>query len=84
MHFSSMSLGDVPHGRNGKHKAVVTRLLSDLDQIAPGVALKVPLAGLKGSKAQIRSALNRASRMLNRRVATSSDDTWLYVWNEES
>jgi hypothetical protein len=82
MNFTSMAQGDVPQGRNGKHKAIVTRILSDLDQIEQGVALKVPLAQLMESKEKVRSALNRATRKGGRTVATASDETFLYVWNE--
>jgi len=82
MNFASMRQADVPQGRNGKHKAIVTRILSDLDQIEPGTAIKVPLAQLKESKAKVRSALNRATRKNGHEVATASDDTYLYVWNE--
>ena len=46
MNFKGMPQVDVPQGRNGKHKAIVTRILSDLDQVQEGVALKVPLAQL--------------------------------------
>lgn len=83
MNFKSMPQEDVPQGRNGKHKAIVTRILSDLDQIQPGVALKVPLEELADSKENVRAALNRASRKGERNVATASDGTFLYVWNEE-
>ena len=62
----------------------MTRILSDLDQIEPGVAIKVPLAELVDSKAQVRSALNRATRLRGRNVATASDDTFLYIWNEKA
>ena len=82
MNFKGMPQADVPQGRNGKHKAIVTRILSDLDQVQKGVALKVPLAQLTESKEKVRSALNRATRKGGRRVATASDDTFLYVWNE--
>jgi hypothetical protein len=84
MNFTGVPQADVPQGRNGKHKPIVTRILSDLDQIQPGMALKVPLAQLSDSKEKVRSALNRASRKDGRRVATASDDTFLYVWNETS
>jgi hypothetical protein len=84
MNFKSMPQLEVPQGRNGKHKAIVTKILSDLDQINPGVALKVPLAQLVESKEKVRSALNRATRKNGHRVATASDDTFLYVWNESS
>jgi hypothetical protein len=82
MNFKRMMQADVPNGRNGKHKQIVTRILSDLDQVQKGVALKVPLSVLAESKERVRSALNRATRKSGRNVATASDDTFLYVWNE--
>ncbi|HEX4568518.1 MAG TPA: hypothetical protein VH138_17925 [Vicinamibacterales bacterium] len=82
MNFKSMAQADVPQGRNGKHKAIVTRILSDLDQVGKGTALKVPLAQLADSKENVRSALNRATRKSGRNVATASDGTFLYVWTE--
>jgi hypothetical protein len=82
MNFTSVARGDVPQGRNGKHNSIVTRILSDLDQIAPGIALRVPLSALSESTENVRSALNRATRKAGRRVATASDATYLYVWNE--
>lgn len=84
MNFTSMAQVDVPQGRNGKHKEIVTKILSDLDQVRKGVALKVPLAELAESKEKVRSALNRATRKSGRSVATASDGTFLYVWNETS
>jgi hypothetical protein len=82
MNFKGMPQVDVPQGRNGKHKAIVTKILSDLDQVQNGVALKVPLAQLTASKEKVRSALNRATRKGGRNVATASDGAFLYVWNE--
>ncbi len=82
MNFKTMAQTDVPQGRNGKHKLIVTRILSDLDQVEKGVALKVPLAALDESKEKVRSALNRATRKAGRNVATATDANFLYVWNE--
>ena len=82
MNFKGMAQADVPQGRNGKHRAIVTKILSDLDQVAKGVALKVPLAQLADTKVNVRSALNRATRKGGRNVATASDGAFLYVWNE--
>ena len=84
MNFKGMPQVDVPQGRNGKHKEIVSRILSDLDQVQKGVALKVPLDALTASKEQVRSALNRATRKGGRAVATAADDKFLYVWNEET
>jgi hypothetical protein len=82
MNFQGIRQVDVPHGRNGKHKEIVTKILSDLDQIEPGIALKVPLVQLTDSKEKVRAALNRATRKGGRSVATASDEMFLYVWNE--
>jgi hypothetical protein len=80
--FKTMAQVDVPQGRQGKHKAIVTKILSDLEQLAEGIALKVPLADLEDSKENVRSALNRAIHKNGRNVATASDANFLYVWNE--
>ena len=82
MNFKTMAQLDVPQGRNGKHKTIVTKILSDLDQVDPGMALKVPLAGLDGGKEKVRSALNRATHKAGRKVATATDANFLYIWNE--
>jgi hypothetical protein len=80
-HFRTMDLGDVPHARNGKHKAIVSLIIRDLDQLKDGAALRVPLAELGDTKQNVRSALNRATRRAKRNVATATDATFLYVWN---
>jgi DNA helicase TIP49 (TBP-interacting protein) len=82
MNFSTMQRVDVPQGRNGKHKQIVTKILADLDQLPQGAALRVPLAELAESKENVRSALNRAIHKGGRSVATASDSDFLYVWNE--
>lgn len=82
MNFNTMAQVDVPQGRNGKHKEIVTQILSDLDQVPAGTAIKVPLADLALSKEKVRSALNRAIHKGRRDVSTASDETFLYVWNK--
>ena len=83
MNFKSMRQSDVPRGRDGKHKQIVGKIVSDLDRVHSGTALKVPLADLSESKEKVRSALNRAVRKAGRKVSTASDDTFLYVWDDE-
>jgi hypothetical protein len=78
--FESVLQGDVPKGRDGKHKRIVTRLLADIANLKAGTALKVPLNALPDTKENIRSALNRATRLLDIEVATSSDAEHLYIW----
>jgi hypothetical protein len=79
-HFKTIVQSEVPQGRNGKHKRIVTAILKDLDSLQADSALKVPLAELVESKERVRSALNRATRKAGRRVATASDANFLYVW----
>lgn len=83
MKFESMLQSDVPKGRDGKHKHIVTQLLSDIAQLAPGTALKVPLDQLPDTKENIRSALSRAARLANIDLATSSSEDFLYVWKTD-
>ena len=78
--YSVMSQTDVPTGRRGKHKAVVTMILSDLDDLKPGKAIRIPLDDLDDSKENVRSALNRAVHKLKIEIATSTDEKYLYVW----
>ena len=81
-HFKTMVQSEVPQGRNGKHKLIVTTILKDLEGLEPSSALRVPLAELVGSKEHVRSAVNRASRKAGRKVATATDANFLYLWNE--
>ena len=74
---------DVPKGRDGKHKRIVTQLLSDIEQLEPGRALKIPLEALPDTKENIRSALNRATHQRGIEMATSSDAEFLYIWKAE-
>jgi hypothetical protein len=79
--FKTMMQADVPQGRKGKHNQIVHEILSDLDELEPGSAMKVPLAQLAESKEKVRSALNRATRKGHRKVSTASDAEFLYIWN---
>lgn len=80
-HFKTMIQADVPQGRNGKHKLIVSTILKDLDQLKAGSAIKVPLTELAATKEKVRSALNRATRKRGMHVATAADADFLYVWN---
>jgi hypothetical protein len=82
MTYKTLRLADVPHGRSGKHKAIVTRILKELNGLKVDSALKVPLAILLDSGENVRSALSRAARKSGRKIATTIDAEFLYVWNE--
>ena len=82
MNFNVMEQAEVPQGRNGKHKGIVSKILSDLDQLQDGKALKIALAQLSESKEKVRSALNRATHKSGREVATATDSEYLYIWSQ--
>jgi hypothetical protein len=81
--FESIRQVDVPKGREGKHKKIISALMSDIERLKPGTALKVPLDELPDTKENIRSALNRATRQHGLDVSTSSDEGHLYIWMTE-
>jgi hypothetical protein len=83
MKFESVLQVNVPKGRDGKHKDIITQLLSDIAQLAPGSALRIPLAELPDSKENVRSALSRAARQHQINLATSSNDDFLFVWKTD-
>ena len=80
MRFAEILQVDVPQGREGKHKRIVVQLLSDIDRLAVGAALRVPLADLPDTKENIRAALSRAALKRNLDITTSSNDVFLYIW----
>jgi TusA-related sulfurtransferase len=80
INFQSILQVDVPKGRDGKHKQIISQLIDAIEQLQDGSALKIPLAELPDSKENIRSALSRGTRQRKLDVATSSDESFLYVW----
>ncbi|MGD0647959.1 MAG: hypothetical protein ABR971_08200 [Acidobacteriaceae bacterium] len=80
MRFNSISQVDVPKGRDGKHKKIITELLEDIAQLKAGSALKIPLAELPDTKENIRAALSRAAAQKQLPIATSSNTDFLFVW----
>jgi hypothetical protein len=81
--YETTTLVRVPHSRNGKHKELMAGILSDLETLQAGMAMKIPLKGLGFTKEKIRSALNRATAKMDVNVATASDATYLYVWKTD-
>jgi hypothetical protein len=82
--FQSVLRADVPRGRDGKHKQIITRLLADIESLPQGAALKVPLLELPDTKENIRSALSRAAHQKQIDLATSSNDEFLYIWKRDT
>ena len=84
LNFTNRLIASIPHGRKGKHNVIVAKILSDLDRVDMETAILVPLGDLRGEKmANVRSALNRATRQKKISVATSADDRYFYVWRTQ-
>ena len=79
--FARTERSDIPTGRKGKHKAIVTAILKDLKGLTEHEALKIPLSELPDTKVNIRSALNRATRKQGLSISTAADEKFLYIWN---
>ena len=79
--FKTAERSEVPTGRNGKHKNIVTQILNDLENLEKGLCLKIPISALPDTTVNIRSALSRATHKATLSVATATDDEFLYIWN---
>jgi len=79
--FDTIPIEDVPRGRKGKHHSFVFEIVSDLERLPAGSALKVPFAQFRGIRlANIRAALNRVTKARKIEVNTSTDTEALYIW----
>lgn len=81
--FGTVFTVDVPHSRNGKHKRIVTEILSDLAQLKDGSAIRIPIKDLDDTLPNVRAALNRATRQKNLAVSTATDENYFYVWKAD-
>jgi len=81
--FEIMQQIDVPQGRNGKHRKIVTAILADVEELKDGAAVKVPLRVLGDTKENVRAALSRESKKRKMIIATAADAEHLYVWREK-
>ena len=83
LNFASVLQVNVPHGRKGKHRKLISKIVEDLERATADTAVRVPLSGLDGEKMQnVRSALNRVTRAKSMDVATAADEKYLYVWRK--
>jgi hypothetical protein len=80
-HFGRVRVKDIPNGRRGKHFDLLNKILEDLASAPGGSAVKVPLNDTGGvGLANLRSAVNRATRAKGLKVETQSDEQFFYVW----
>ena len=81
--YRTMLVSDLRRGRRGKHHTLISGILRSLETLADGSALIVPLDGAGAiSIANLRSAINRATKSRRIPIVTSSDEKNFYVWKK--
>lgn len=79
--FDTIRVEEVPKGRKGKHHHFVGEIVDQLTALQAGSALKIPFSEFKDTRlANLRAALNRATRAKGIEVSTSTDSDALYIW----
>jgi hypothetical protein len=82
-HYGRVRIKDLPHTRRGKHFDLLNKILDDLNILPSGSAVSVPLKDTGGiGLANLRSAVNRATRAKGLTVETQSDEKCFYVWKK--
>ena len=80
-HYGRVRIKDLPNTRRGKHFDLLNKILGDLSILPSGSAITVPLKDIGDiGLANLRSAVNRATRATGLKVETQSDQEYFYVW----
>lgn len=81
LNFERVRIKDLRKTRRGKHFDLLNKILSDLNKVPSGSAVRVPMKDTGGiGLASLRSAVNRATRAKGLQVETQSDEKHFYVW----
>ena len=82
--FDSIEQSAVPTSRKSKHYQIVEKILREVGGLKGKRALRIPRIALGDAKIEhIRAALSRASAKIDVELATSVDDSYLYVWRQD-
>src|SRR5882672_11188625 len=82
--YRQVSVDGLDKGRRGKHHDLVQGILQELQNLAPGSAMEIPLADVGGiGLANLRSAVHRASTSSGLEIETVADEKNFYVWRKQ-
>ena len=83
--YQTMLVSDLRMGRRGKHHDLVNGILAELDNLAEGSAMIIPLDDIGGiSLPNLRSAVSRATKSRGIACETYSDDKSFYIWKQKA
>jgi hypothetical protein len=80
--FERVPLSELRQGRQGKHHDLTTDIASQIDSLADGEAMRIPLKDVDVSLPNLRSAIGRAMAARGIKIGTFSDDKNLFVWKK--
>lgn len=80
--FRRLLLSELRQGRRGKHHDLVGRIAGEIEALADGEALSIPLDGMGISLANLRSAVTRAMTSRGVKIGTFSDGERIFVWRK--
>ena len=84
LNYDRVALDSVRRNRRGKHHDLIQGIFQDLETLAVGSAIKLPLSEVDGiTLANLRSAVHRASVARSLKVETLSDEENFYIWKGE-
>lgn len=79
--YGTTPIADLKKSRKGKHHDLMGRIMDDLRQLRPGLAVRIPLSSTEDvTVLNLRSVIVRSAEKEKMKVATSSDDENFYVW----
>jgi hypothetical protein len=81
--YRQVEIAGLNKGRRGKHHDLIQGIFRELQTLAQGSAMAIPLAEVGGiGLANLRSAVHRAATTHGLEVETLADENNLYVWKK--
>jgi hypothetical protein len=82
--YKRVQVAELDRGRKGKHHELIQGILQELQGLASGAALEIPLDNVGGiGLANLRSAVHRASASAGMEIETLADEKNFYVWTKK-
>jgi hypothetical protein len=81
--YRRVEVSSLDTSRRGKHHDLTQGILQELETLALGAAMEIPLADVGGiGLANLRSAVHRAATSRGLEIETLADDKNFYVWKK--